>query len=73
MQHPGYLMHMDQTESITTGRPMKYSGHNHKLKIHIITLFVDHISNKTFLEFQHTTNSEETLQSKQRMEKDAYT
>lgn len=58
--------------SSTPGRPLTYSGNNNKKKIHIITLFVDHISKKIFAEFQQTTSSNETLISKQNMEREAF-
>ena len=68
---PGQLIHMDQIESTTPGRPLTYSGKNSKHKIYIVTLFVDHISKKFFVEFQLTTNVKETIESKQCMEAEA--
>ena len=69
---PGDLVHMDQAESSTPGRPLTFSGKNNPEKVFIITIFVDHISKKVFVEFQHTTSSQETLKSKARMEMEAY-
>ena len=37
-----------------------------------MTLFIDHISKRMFVEFQHSTNAEETLTSKIHMEREAY-
>ena len=45
---PGDLVHIDQSESSTPGRPLTFSGKNTKIKIHIITIFVDQAS-KNFL------------------------
>ena len=63
---------MDQAESSTPGIPLTYSGRNNKNKIHIITVFVDQISKKYFVEFQHSTNAKETLSSKINMEREAF-
>ena len=63
---------MDQAESSTPGRPLTYSGRNNPNKLFIITLFVDHISNKVFVEFQQTTSTAHTLKSMKNVEKEAY-
>ena len=63
---------MDQAESSTPGRPLTYSGKNNKNKMFIVTVFVDHISKKVFVEFQQSTSASDTLKSKARMEMDAY-
>ena len=47
----GDLMHMDQAESSTPGRPLTNSGKNNKKKIFIVSLFVDSISKDFFCEF----------------------
>ena len=48
--NPGDLIHMDQSESPTPGRPPTHSGknNNNKNKIFIVSLFVDSISKKVF-------------------------
>ena len=51
---------------------LTYSGKNNKDKIFIVTLFVDSISKKIFIEFQHSTGAKETIDSKHRMERDAF-
>ena len=70
--YPGDLIHMDQAESTTPGRPLTYSGQNNKNKIYFVTVFVDSISKKIFVEFQHTNNAKETLKSKHNMEREAH-
>ena len=73
IKEPGDLIHMDQAESSTPGRPLTYSGKNNKNKIFIVTLFVDSISKKIFAEFQRSTGAEESLDSKHSMEREAKT
>ena len=48
---PGDLIHTDQAQSSTPGRPLTYSGNNNKEKIFYVTIFVDSISKKVFCEF----------------------
>ena len=66
IREPGDLFHMDQAESSTPGRPLNYSGRNNKM--FIITLFVDLISKKIFVEFQQTTSTNDTLENKRIIE-----
>jgi hypothetical protein len=51
---------------------MTYSGRNSPDKITCFTLFVDSISKKVFVHFQHSTSTQETLVGKQRFERNAY-
>lgn len=69
---PGDLFYMDQAESSTPGRPLNYSGKNSKKKLFYVTLFVDSVSKKVFLEFQHTTTASKTIESKHRVEREAF-
>ena len=62
--NPGDLIHMDQAESSTPGRPLTHSGKNNKRKILVVSLFVDSISKKIFCEFQDSTGAEETIKAK---------
>ena len=71
IKQPGDLIHMDQAESSNPGRPMTHSGRNNKTKIVCFTIFVDSISKKIFVEFQTSTNSQQTLAGKHRMELNA--
>ena len=68
---PGDLIHTDQAESATPGRPMTISGKNNKIKVTVFTVFVDSISKKIFVEFQTSTNAEQTLKGKHRLEQSA--
>ena len=70
---PGDLVHMDQAQSSTPGRPLTFSGWNNKQKVFYVTVFVDSISKKVFCEFQHSTDVEETVIAKQNMERGANT
>ena len=65
IKRPGDLIHIDQAETSTPGRPMTYSGRNSPDKITCFTLFVDSISKKVFVNFQHSTSTQETLFGKQ--------
>ena len=65
---PGDLIHTDQAESATPGRPMTISGYNNKTKISVFTLFIDSISKKIFVEFQSSTDAKQTLVGKHRLE-----
>ena len=69
--NPGDLIHADQAECSQPGRPMTYSGHNSSNKIVCFTVFVDSISKKIWVEFQTSTEAEQTLKGKKRIEKDA--
>ena len=69
---PGDLIHMDQAQSSTPGRPLTYSGKNNPTKIFFVTVFIDSISKKVFCEFQHSTGAKETIKAKHAMEQDAY-
>ena len=71
--NPGDLIHMDQAQSSTPGRPLTYSGRNNKQKVYFVTIFVDSISKKVFCEFQHSTGAKETVLAKQAMEREAAT
>ena len=62
------MIHMDQAESGTPGRPMTYSGKNNQEKIYVFTLFVDSISKKIFVEFQTSSNAQQTLVGKSKLE-----
>ena len=73
IEKPGDLFHTDQAESTTPGRPMTASGKNNKNKIYYVTLFVDSISKKLFVEFQQSTDAKATIKSKHAVEKDAQT
>lgn len=68
---PGDLIHADQAECSQPGRPMTFSGHNSKTKIVCFTIFVDSISKKIWVEFQTSTEADQTLKGKKRLEKDA--
>ena len=62
--NPGDLIHMDQVESSTPGRPLIHSGKNNKdnkNKICIVPLFVESISKKLFCELKHSTSAEGTV------------
>ena len=73
INEPGDLVHMDQAQSSTPGRPLTYSGWNNKEKVFYVTVFVDSISKKVFCDFQHSTGAEETVIAKQNMEREANT
>ena len=64
---------MDQTQLSTPGRPIVYSGNNNKKQIFFVTVFVDSVSKKVFCEFQHSTDSEETIKAKRAMQRNAKT
>lgn len=65
---PGDLIHIDQAETSTPGRPMTFSGRNSKHKITCFTLFIDSISKKIFAEFQTSTDAKQTIEGKKRFE-----
>jgi hypothetical protein len=65
---PGDLIHMDQAETTTPGRPMTLSGWNNSTKITCFTIHVDSISKRIFAEFQTSTNAEQTIDGKKRLE-----
>ena len=69
---PGDLIHMDQVESTTPGRPLTYSGKNNSNKSFFVTVFVDSVSKKIFTEFQHSCSAAETLKSKHNIEREAH-
>ena len=46
---PGDLIHMDQAQSSTPGRPLTFSGKNNAIKIFYVTVLIDSISKKVFL------------------------
>jgi len=71
IKHPGDLVHMDQAQSSTPGRPLTYSGNNSKEKVFFVTVFVDSVSKKVFCEFQHSTGTAETIKAKKNMEREA--
>ena len=50
---------------------MTYSGHNSKTKITCFTIFVDSISKKIWVEFQTSTDAEQTLNGKRKLERNA--
>lgn len=68
---PGDLIHADQCESSQDGRPFTYSGQNHSTKVNYFTIFVDSVSKKVWVEFQTSTNTEQTLKGKAKVEKNA--
>ena len=72
VRKPGDLIHMDQAQSSTPGRPLTYSGKNSKQKIFYVTVFVDSISKKVFVEFHNSTGAKEAIAAKHNMERDAY-
>ena len=59
VKHPYDLVHMDQAESLTPGRPVTFSGLNNK-KIFIFTLFTINV----FYEFQHSTGASDSADLK---------
>ena len=61
---------MNQAESTTAGRPFTHSGKNIE-KIFIVTLFVDSVSKRVFVEFQRSTGATETVASKHSIERQA--
>ena len=63
---------MDQAQSSTPGRPLTYIGKNSKQKIFYVTVFVDSISKKVFVEFHNSTGAKEAIAAKHNMERDAY-
>ena len=71
IKNVGDLVHIDQAESSTPGRPMTLSGHNNQEKVTCFTLFVDSISKKIHVHFQTSTNAAQTLQGKHRFERQA--
>jgi hypothetical protein len=71
VKKPGDLIHMDQAETNTPGRPMTLSGKNNQEKIKCFTLFVDSISKQIFAEFQTSTEASQTIAGKSRFEKHA--
>ena len=69
---PGDLIHMDQCSVTTPGRPMTLSGKTTKITINCFTIFIDSISKRIFVEFQSSTDAEQTLAGKHRMERFAH-
>lgn len=69
---PGDLIHIKQASGLP-GKPLKHSGKNKKQKIFFVAVFVEGISKKDFYEFQHSTDSEETIKAKRNMKRDAKT
>ena len=65
---PGELIHVDQAISRTPGRCILQSGKPTKSKWKVVTIFKDHASKKIFAEFQESTDANETIQSKRRIE-----
>ena len=61
---PGQLVHMDQAESSTPGRPMALSGWNNTNKITCFIIYVDSISKHVYTYFQTSTNAKQTLEGK---------
>jgi hypothetical protein len=59
---------MDQAETTTPGRSMTLSGWNNSTKITSFTIYVDSISKRIFAEFQTSTNAEQTIDGKKRLE-----
>lgn len=68
---PGDLIHADQCESSQDGRAFTYSGQNSPTKVNFFTIFVDSVSKKVWVEFQTSTNTEQTLKGKAKVEKNA--
>ena len=68
---PGDLVHTDQAESVTPGRPMTISGKNYKIKVIVFTVFVDSISKRVFVKFQTSTNAEQSLRGKHCLKRSA--
>ncbi|GFH58525.1 hypothetical protein CTEN210_15001 [Chaetoceros tenuissimus] len=68
---PGDLIHADQCESSQDGRAFTYSGQNNPTKVNYFTIFVDSVSKKVWVEFQTSTNTEQTLKGKAKVEKNA--
>ena len=68
---PGDLIHADQCESSQDGRPFTYSGQNNQQKVNFFTIFVDSKSKKVWVEFQSSTEAEQTLKGKAKVEKEA--
>ena len=71
ISRPGNLIHTDQAESATPGRPMTISRYNNTTKISVFTLFIDNISKKIFIEFQSSTDAKQTLVGNHRLERTA--
>ena len=69
---PGDLVHMDQAQSSTPGRPLTYSGRNNKQKVFYVTVFVDSISKNFSVNFNILQDAEESIHAKQAMERDAH-
>ena len=68
---PGDLLHVDQAISTTPGKCLLHSGKPTKTHWNVMTIFKDHVSKKIFIEFQESTNAEETIKSKTRVETEA--
>ena len=68
---PGQLVHVDQGICSQPGRPMTLSGQNNSNKITVFTLFVDSISKKLSISFQHSTKAEATIDGKNVFEREA--
>jgi hypothetical protein len=66
--NPGECVSLDQLESKTPGLLGQLKGAPTKARYKIATIFVDHVSNFTFVHLQQTTNAVETLEAKHQFE-----
>jgi hypothetical protein len=65
---PGDCMSVDQLESRTPGLIGQLKGIPTKARYKVATIFVDHISDLTFIHLQQTTNASETVEAKRQFE-----
>jgi hypothetical protein len=65
---PGDCISVDQLESKTPGLLGQLKGIPTKARYRVATIFVDHISDFTFVHMQQTTNASETLEAKNQFE-----
>jgi len=69
---PGDLISMDQAISSLPGRHLTPSGNASSSKCTTISMFVDTVSKKVFVEFQKSTSSKETISAKKNVERLAH-
>jgi GAG-pre-integrase domain len=68
---PGECVSVDQLYSTVPGLMAQLKGIPTRQRYHIATVFVDHASDNSFIHYQCTTSSAETLQAKQEVERHA--
>lgn len=66
--NPGDFLSVDQIERKFPGYQGNMKGKHTRRRIRVSKVYVDHLSDITYLHLQHTTNSQETLESKQELE-----